>query len=107
MDTIEVRTVQTRREKNIFVTFPWHIYREDLFWVPPLLPERKKVIDPPEYWDTGVGVLLFDEMVRRAVAKGYTWADLSLTGEYNKDTWPLAHRMGAKSTSATAFTKNR
>jgi GNAT superfamily N-acetyltransferase len=56
----------------------------------------KSVAVPPEYWDTGVGVLLFDEMARRAVAKGYTWADLSLTGEYNKDTWPLAHRMGAK-----------
>jgi GNAT superfamily N-acetyltransferase len=56
----------------------------------------KSVVVPPEYWDTGVGVLLFDEMVRRAVRKGYLWADLSLTGEYNKDTWPLAHRMGAK-----------
>jgi GNAT superfamily N-acetyltransferase len=55
----------------------------------------KSVAVAPEYWDTGVGVLLFDEMVRRAVAKGYTWADLSLTGEYNTDTWPLAHRMGA------------
>jgi GNAT superfamily N-acetyltransferase len=56
----------------------------------------KSVAVAPEYWDTGVGVLLFDEMVQRAVAKGYTWADLSLTGEYNTDTWPLAHRMGAK-----------
>ena len=56
----------------------------------------KSVVVAPEYWDTGVGVLLFDEMVRRSVAKGYTWADLSLTGEYNKDTWPIAHRMGAK-----------
>jgi GNAT superfamily N-acetyltransferase len=56
----------------------------------------KSVVVPPEYWDTGVGVLLFDEMARRAVAKGYQWADMSLTGEYNKDTWPLAHRMGAK-----------
>ena len=56
----------------------------------------KSVAVAPEYWDTGVGVLLFDEMARRAVAKGYTWVDLSLTGEYNTDTWPLAHRMGAK-----------
>jgi GNAT superfamily N-acetyltransferase len=55
----------------------------------------KSVVVPPEYWDTGVGVLLFDEMARRAVAKGYTWADMSMTGEYNTDTWPLAHRMGA------------
>jgi len=56
----------------------------------------KSIVVPPEYWDTGVGVLLFAEMGRRAAAKGYQWADLSLTGESNTDTWPLAHRMGAK-----------
>jgi GNAT superfamily N-acetyltransferase len=56
----------------------------------------KSVVVPPEYWDTGVAVLLFDEMGRRAAAKGYQWADLSLTGEDNPDTWDLAHHMGAK-----------
>lgn len=56
----------------------------------------KSVLVPPEYWDTGVGVLLFDELARRAAAKGYTWADLSITGEDNTDTWPLAHHMGAQ-----------
>jgi GNAT superfamily N-acetyltransferase len=56
----------------------------------------KSVVVPPEYWDTGVGVLLFDEMVHRAAAKGYTWADMSLTGEDNEDTRPLALRMGAR-----------
>lgn len=56
----------------------------------------KSIVVPPEYWDTGVGVLLFAEMARRAAAKGYEWADMSLTGEDNADTWPLAHRMGAK-----------
>lgn len=56
----------------------------------------KSVAVLPEYWDTGVGVLLFDKMARRAAAKGYTWVDLSLTGEDNPDTFPLAHRMGAK-----------
>ena len=56
----------------------------------------KSVAVPPEYHDTGVGVLLFDEMARRAAAKGYEWADLSLTGEDNVDTFPLARRMGAK-----------
>ena len=56
----------------------------------------KSVVVPPEYWDTGVAVLLFDEMAKRAVAKGYKWADLSLTGDENKDTWPLAHHMGAE-----------
>ena len=56
----------------------------------------KSVAVVPEHWDTGAGVLLFDEMARRASAKGYKWADLSLTGDENPDTFPLAHRMGAK-----------
>jgi GNAT superfamily N-acetyltransferase len=56
----------------------------------------KSVVVPPEYWDSGVGVLLFDEMARRAASKGYTWADMSLTGEDNLDTGPLALRMGAR-----------
>jgi GNAT superfamily N-acetyltransferase len=56
----------------------------------------KSVAVLPEYWDTGAAVLLFAEMVRRATAKGYTWLDLSLTGDENPDTWDLAHRMGAK-----------
>jgi GNAT superfamily N-acetyltransferase len=56
----------------------------------------KSVAVLPEYWDTGVGVLLFDEMARRASAKGYKWVDLSVTGEDNVDTFPLAKRMGGK-----------
>jgi GNAT superfamily N-acetyltransferase len=56
----------------------------------------KSIAVVPEQWDMGAGVLLFDEMARRAAAKGYQWADLSLTGEDNPDTFPLAHRMGAK-----------
>ncbi len=56
----------------------------------------KSVVVPPQYWDTGLAVLMFAEMVKRAAARGYTWADLSITGEENTDTWPLAHHMGAK-----------
>jgi hypothetical protein len=43
-----------------------------------------------------VAILLFAEMAKRAAAKGYKWADLSLTGEDNPDTGDLAHHMGAK-----------
>ena len=56
----------------------------------------KSVVVAPEYWDTGLAILLFDEMARRAAARGYEWADLSLTGDENQDTWPLAHHMDAK-----------
>jgi GNAT superfamily N-acetyltransferase len=56
----------------------------------------KSIVVAPEYWDTGLSLLLFDEMVKRAAAKGYQWADLSLTGENNEDTRPLALHAGAK-----------
>jgi GNAT superfamily N-acetyltransferase len=56
----------------------------------------KSVLVLPEYWDTGVALLMFDEMDRRARAKGYRWADLSLTSEDNPRTPQLAERMGAR-----------
>jgi GNAT superfamily N-acetyltransferase len=56
----------------------------------------KSAVVLPEYWDTGVAVLLFAGMAERAIARGYTWADISMTGEDNPDTWPIAHHMGAQ-----------
>lgn len=56
----------------------------------------KSVALLPEYWDTGAAILMFAEMARQAIAKGYKWVDLSVTGEDNPDTWDLAHNMAAK-----------
>jgi GNAT superfamily N-acetyltransferase len=55
----------------------------------------KSVLVLPEYQKKGAAVLLFDEMVKRALAKGYTWADMSITSEDNPDTVQLSDRMGA------------
>jgi GNAT superfamily N-acetyltransferase len=46
MPSIEVRRVSNAAERRTFLTFPWRIYRDDPVWVPPLLPERKRRIDP-------------------------------------------------------------
>jgi len=56
----------------------------------------KSVLVLPEYWDTGVAVLLFNEMAKRVVEKGYRWVDLSLTSDDNPYTPILAERVGAK-----------
>jgi GNAT superfamily N-acetyltransferase len=56
----------------------------------------KSVLVLPEYWQSGVAVLFFDEMRRRARAKGYTWVDLSLTGSENPYTPGLATRLGGR-----------
>ena len=77
--------------------YPWDYLRA--LWYRDKKPECiaiKSVVVPPEYWDTGVAILLFAEMAKRAAAKGYKWADLSMTGEDNPDTGSLAHHMGAK-----------
>jgi len=41
-------------------------------------------------------VLLFHEMARRALPKGYTWFDLSITSDDNPYTPALAQMAGAK-----------
>lgn len=46
MSVIQVKPVSSRREHKIFLEFPWKVYRDDPLWVPPLLPERKKLLDP-------------------------------------------------------------
>ena len=56
----------------------------------------KSVLVLPEYWDTGVAVMLFDEMARRAIPKGYSWFDMSLTSDDNPYTPTLATRAGAR-----------
>ena len=56
----------------------------------------KSVLVLPEYWGTGVSLLLFSEMLKRARERGYTWIDLSLTSIDNPKTPVLAERMGGK-----------
>jgi len=56
----------------------------------------KSVLVLPEYWGSGVSLMLFSEMLKRAKEKGYTWADLSLTSVDNPKTPRLAERMGGK-----------
>jgi GNAT superfamily N-acetyltransferase len=42
---IEVSPVNTRKERDAFIRFPWRIYRNDPAWVPPLIVERKAFLD--------------------------------------------------------------
>jgi len=56
----------------------------------------KSVLVYPDYWGSGAAILLFDEMAKRARAKGYSWLDLSLTSADNPRTTALAERFGAQ-----------
>jgi len=56
----------------------------------------KSILVLPEYWGAGVVILLFTEMAKRLMAKGYEWSDFSLTSDDNPNTPVLAQRLGAK-----------
>ena len=45
MLNIEVSEVTSRRERDVFIKFPWQIYADDPAWVPPLIIERKGFLD--------------------------------------------------------------
>ncbi|MBN1538407.1 MAG: GNAT family N-acetyltransferase [Anaerolineales bacterium] len=77
--------------------YPWNYV--SLLWYMRRQPQClavKSVLVLPEYWERGVSILLFDELAKRAMAKGYRWADLSLTSDDNPYTPALAEKMGAE-----------
>lgn len=45
MGAIDIKTVRTPAEKQLFITSQWSFYRGDSNWVPPLIMERKKLLD--------------------------------------------------------------
>lgn len=45
MSSLEVARVESRRDRDAFIKFPWRIYQDDPAWVPPLLIERKAFLD--------------------------------------------------------------
>jgi GNAT superfamily N-acetyltransferase len=43
--TISITIVTTEAEKNQFIRFPYHHYRDEPYWVAPLLMEQKKLLN--------------------------------------------------------------
>lgn len=42
---LEVRPVAGKRDLNTFIKLPWRLYRNERYWVPPLLFERRRFLD--------------------------------------------------------------
>ena len=45
METIEIKEVETKKDRNIFIQLPWKIYAGDPLWVPPLLFDLKRQLN--------------------------------------------------------------
>ena len=77
--------------------YPWDALRA--WWALRKQPQclcLKSIAVLPDYWGHGVDALMLYEMGARAVAKGYTWGDLSITGADNPMTVRLGSRLGAR-----------
>jgi GNAT superfamily N-acetyltransferase len=59
--SIEIRKVSSRRDLKSFVRFPWRVYHDDPLWVPPLISDRVKYLDPakgPYYRQADIALLV-------------------------------------------------
>jgi GNAT superfamily N-acetyltransferase len=45
MESLTVRPVRTKSDEKKFIRFLWDIYADDPLWVPPLMMDRRKLID--------------------------------------------------------------
>lgn len=43
---LEIKTVESTADKKKFIRLPWNIYRGQSCWIPPLLGEQTKFLDP-------------------------------------------------------------
>lgn len=41
---VQATPVRTRREKREFLEFPWQLYRDDRYWVPPLRKNQRELV---------------------------------------------------------------
>ena len=76
--------------------FPWDYLRYKLAQRNIQSASFKILAIDPAYWGHGLEALMFIEMAKAIIRKGYTWVDASLTNEMNPQTNKLATRLGAK-----------
>jgi len=50
----------------------------------------------PDYWGRGLDTLMYFELAKNTLRKGFTWIDMSMTGEDNPQTNKLAAIFGAQ-----------
>jgi hypothetical protein len=60
-DDIKITHVKNKDELSRFIKFPWKVYKDNPYWVPPLISERKRFLNPrsnPFFSHAEVGLFL-------------------------------------------------
>jgi hypothetical protein len=45
MSEVKIKIVQSKKDIDTFIKFAWKIYANDPYWVPPLIYDKKKILD--------------------------------------------------------------
>jgi len=45
MSSLKINSVRSKKDINTFIKFAWKIYKDNPFWVPPLILDKKKTLD--------------------------------------------------------------
>jgi len=64
---LRLREVTSPRDRMAFIKFPWRIYKGDPYWVPPLISDRKKFLDPtknPSFEHMDVALFILEGMFK-------------------------------------------
>jgi GNAT superfamily N-acetyltransferase len=48
MSELKITSVENASELMTFISFPWEVYKDDAYWVPPLISERVEFLDREE-----------------------------------------------------------
>jgi GNAT superfamily N-acetyltransferase len=46
MNPLVIKPVENYQERKAFLEFPWRVYQDDPYWVPPIFSERLHITDP-------------------------------------------------------------
>ncbi len=46
MNSLIIKSVETTEDRKAFLSFPWTVYKDDPYWVPPIFSERMHFTDP-------------------------------------------------------------
>ncbi len=46
MQNLEIKRVETKKDRLQFIKMPWPIYKNDPHWVPPIIADQKEFLDP-------------------------------------------------------------
>ena len=69
-DNIRIKSVKTRRDLMRFIKFPWKIYENSPYWVPPLISDQKKMFSSKyPFWQHAEGELFIAERESEVVGR--------------------------------------